>query len=226
MNVPEAVIGPTYRALIGAGWLGLLDRLLAGVVHDLNGRASALGGLATLLTMDDDMDMSAHIEDEVGRLSDLAGRLRLLLGDPDGAAEPLVVGDLLPALTTILDAERGVEGGAVEMVSHPGAPPILVNWAAFSRIVLLVLSTVRRGGGPDARTVVSTGMSPEGELELTVEGGGFDTDHGPHDEAPKEHARESLREAVVVQGGRLDGDAPNRMRLRFPSLGQARRAQA
>lgn len=227
MTPRDAPVGPVTEALVRAGWLPLEDRLMRGLSHDLHGRAAALGGLVRLLEMDPELDVGSHLVEEVAKLEASAACLRSLLGDPDGDAQPLAVGDLLPSVVRLHERERGAEGGCVQVTVRPGAPPILVNWTAFSRVLLLLLSGLRAEGPPGGEIELVADEGPDGNLEVQVARGEPD----PADlytEARRPNAggyfEPGLEEALAVMGGRMSRRENGTRILRFPALAAARRA--
>lgn len=213
---PSETPGPVATALFRAGWPGLSDRLVAGLCHDLNGRASALAGLSLLLVGDGGEDDDAElIASEVEKLEELARLLRLLAGDADGAPEPLAPADLLPLLVALQSRERGMENVSVDTAVDSGAPPVLVSWSGFGRVVLLALSATAGAAGAGSRLRVSLAANEAGGLRVVVEAEGAPAGATP---AP---ALDGLGEVVELLGGRLAvGEAG--AALDFPSLAQAR----
>ena len=212
----DSATGGVSQALGRAGWLQLADRLVGGLCHDLNGRTSALVGLGQLLDLDTELDLGGLLSDEVEKLEEVSRHLSLLVGDPDGPAEPLVVTDLVPSLISLQARERGTGGVQVSLALADAAPPILVNWTAFSRAFLLLLSmAIQVQAGEDRQVDVSVEADESGALRLGVSGPA-----GPPS-AVGIALEDALRpSAAVVEWGGTG------VSVRFPSLAQSRRAQA
>jgi hypothetical protein len=208
-------------ALVRAGWLPLADRLLAGLSHDFAGRASALSGLAHLAELDDGLDVVTHVHEEVGKLEESVALLRLLVGDPDDHAEPLVPGDLMSSLVTLARRERGSDELDVHLEVGPNLPPILVNWAAFARVVLLVLSRVARSRAyGDGGTALE--LTGEGDRALRITAR-REVPAEPMDETADLTFVGSLGEALESAGGTVRALSGG-FELRFASLSAQRRA--
>ena len=204
------------QALVRAGWLPLADRLVAGICHDLNGRASALSGLVHLLDLDTELDRGGLLSDEVEKLETVSGQLSLLVGDPDGPAEPLVAGDLVTSLIALQGRERGTDGVQVSLSLDADAPPILVNWTTFSRVFLLLLSTASQGPvAGDRRVDVALATDDHGGLRLTVSAPAI---------APAGERAAALQNALYPSAALVEWDGVE-FSVRFPSLAQSRQAQ-
>lgn len=209
--------GAVSEALVRAGWLGLADRLIGGICHDLNGRAAALGSLVQLLRMEADLEIPAMIEREMRELEGLRRRLQLLMGDADGPSEPLAPGPRVEALCELHSLEHGVEGGTVEVTIVDDPPAVRVNWAAFSRIVLLLLSETRWRNSSAGRLDVTVGTGAGGGLEIGL-APRERTDGEPAGPRGPSFDRRALTEALELMGGRIEERADGGVRLHWSPL--------
>lgn len=164
--------------LARAGWLGVESALMRGLAHDLNGRATALGGLVDLLRLDGDgadppvLDL---LREESTRLGEAVELLRLLAGDrEDEPPEPLALEPLLESVLGLHARHRGLE--EVETVLEVEADgAVRVRRTFLVRALLLLLGAAgwaaREAGvrrvdvalrGRDDRVVVVIGV-PEAD---------------------------------------------------------------
>lgn len=212
----DSETGVVSQALVRAGWLPLADRLTAGVCHDLNGRASALSGLVQLLDLDTDLDIRGLLSTEVEKLDEVARLLRLLVGDPDGEAEPLVPSDLVPSLMALQERERGMEDVRVSLTVAADVPPVLVNWTLFARGFLLLLSTVGQEAARGERQVeVALERAEAGGLDVRISGAAVE---------PTAAWVVALQDALRHDEARVEWDGRGG-RVGFPSLAQSREAR-
>lgn len=140
--------------LARAGWLAVESALMRGLAHDLNGRATALGGLVNLLRLDGDgadppvLDL---LREESTRLGEAVELLRLLAGDrEDEPPEPLALEPLLESVLGLHARHRGLE--EVETVLEVEADgAVRVRRTFLVRALLLLLGAAgwaaREAGG-------------------------------------------------------------------------------
>lgn len=130
----------TAEALARAGWPFVADRLLAGIVHDLNGRVTSLGGMIQLLALGDEAGgVVPFLEEEVARLEASVKLVSLLAGEPDPEPEPLDVAELLPPLLELHRRHRGME--AVDLrLELAASPQVVAAWSLFGRVLLMALA--------------------------------------------------------------------------------------
>ncbi len=129
------------RRLDLAGWSRLVDRLVAGACHELNGRSSALYGLAELSRGGDDNEfVSEALGKEALRLQELVKALRTISARGMLDPQPISLKERLEDLLTLFRALPGAEMLQIEARIDPGAPAILVPWAPLARGLLLLLS--------------------------------------------------------------------------------------
>lgn len=127
------------EALRRADWHMLADRLLAGVSHDINGRAAALSAIAHMSETYGEAPAAGLLHQESRTLENIVELLSLLQGDLDGDPEPMAVGEHLPRLVELSSKGRGLDRVEVLLDVNGTAPPILVNWCLFFRSFLIVL---------------------------------------------------------------------------------------
>ena len=125
-----------------ADWDVLADRLLAGVRHDINGRAAALSAIAHMTEMYAEAPSAEVLHQESRTLENIVGLLSLLQGDLDRDPEPMAVGEHLPRLVELSSRGRALDRVETLIDVDGMAPPILVNWCLFFRSFLIVLDAV------------------------------------------------------------------------------------
>jgi hypothetical protein len=124
-------------ALHRAGWGIVLDRLLRGVGHGVNGRAAAL---ASWIDLSDTGTVDTEcLEPEVERLAALARMVSSLVVGSDEPSEVLLIGDVLEHLRPVHDLHRGLEGVAIVIEEHGTPPPIRAPWARLTHVLLILL---------------------------------------------------------------------------------------
>ncbi|MGI9628915.1 MAG: hypothetical protein ACR2QM_18925 [Longimicrobiales bacterium] len=141
--------------------------MVAGSCHDLNGRSSALFGLAELARAGEDPDfMAGALNSEAKRLQDVALSLRILFGRSNNSPEILALSDRLGPVVSLFSVQPGAELLAVELATDPDAPAVRAPWRCLSRAVLLTMSVV-------AANVLAAGS--RGTVRIAYMG----DDHGP-----------------------------------------------
>ncbi|TVR50655.1 MAG: sensor histidine kinase [Gemmatimonadales bacterium] len=161
-----------------AHWLALKDRLLRELCHDLNGRASALRGLAelhlsrrTTAPERSGPDTRMLLQEEADRLEELARNLDLLTARTDHPPELL---DLQPILERAIQAVsllEGVGGERVDLLPPAGDPPPVRGVpAVLGRIILVAIEAfLSFHGDGRARTTVQLGSGGRGaELRIRL----------------------------------------------------------
>ena len=130
------------EALRRADWDVLAERLLAGVRHDINGRAAALSAIAHMSEMYAEAPSAEVLHQESRSLENIVGLLSLLQGDLDGDPEPMAVGEHIPRLVELSSRGRALDRVETLIDVDDMAPPILVNWCLFFRSFLIVLDAM------------------------------------------------------------------------------------
>lgn len=189
--------------LARAGWPALVHRLLGGVVHDLNGRITATGGVAQLLAFGDDpTEMAGALGDEVHKLTETAGALSLLVAghEPPGG-HGVALAETLPALVAVERRHRGLRDVAFDVVADPATP---VTRAGAGVVVPVVLLALTRAGEEatrrDGTVRIATGRRGD-DVTVTMEATGRTRpDPRPSGPAP---APDALVQVVEAGGGSL-----------------------
>ncbi len=217
--MPPSSSGPSDPSpgelLARAGWLAVESALIRGLAHDLNGRATALGGLVELLRLDDDgagppvLDL---LREESNRLGEAVELLRLLAGDrEDAPPEPLALEPLLESVLGLHARHRGLE--EVETVLEVEADgAVRVRRTFLVRALLLLLGAAgwaaREAGGRrvdvalrggDDRVVVAIGVPETGTREKDA--AGTDPSAGTERSGPGIEAAVRGVEAVLERDG-------------------------
>lgn len=227
--------------LARAGWLAVESALIRGLAHDLNGRATALGGLVELLRLDDDGDDRADppvldlLREESTRLGEAVELLRLLAGDrEDEPPEPLALEPLLESVLRLHARHRGLE--EVETVLEVEADgAVRVRRTFLVRALLLLLGAAgwaaREAGGRrvdvalrgrDERVVVviSVPEADTGETDAAATDASAGTERsGPGIEAAVRGVEAGLeRDGAAVDRREGDEGAGARLELSLPAL--------
>jgi hypothetical protein len=206
--MPEMVA--TLAVPGAAEWLALSDDLLAGLVHALNNRVTALSVCAELAGLgDEQMLHDGLLVAEVARLQRASALVALL--PARGHAEALEIGPVLQdaiAIHAHHPRMRTVEC-AVEVAGAP-QPVRVPRWALLR--LLLIMVDAAKGGAHDARRS-STALQLSGDAEAvriraaTRDGGGA-----------------YAAEMAAMCGGALAREE-ERLVLTLPSLTELRRRE-
>ncbi len=142
----------------------ILADLLREVVHDLNGRAAALSGIAQLWHAGSEVVDPGYLDDEVQRVVGLAERVGLLIpprsvGPPPGASRPTLldpreVMEEVALLLGMLTEAEGVRAPQVEVVGDPSpvrADPWTLRMGLVQGLVEAVRERAREGKGSTLR---------------------------------------------------------------------------
>lgn len=194
--------------LARAGWPEVLHQLLAGVAHDLNGRATALGGVAQLLALGDDAsEVASYLGEEVGRLIRAARLLSLLMeAQRPGAAPDVPLAELMPDVVELHRRHRSLRD-LERMLEVDGPLPAVRGGTGFVLpLVLLLLTAACREAERMGRPVrVRLDEGADGfRLQVEVDGvrpGGTDDGHGPI---------AAMRTLAEARGARLTWTAGDR----------------
>lgn len=145
-------------------WAVLSDALLAGLVHALNNRVTALSVCAELAAMGDEQMISGGVlAGEVARLQRACALIGLL---PERSVRPEGL-ELAPLLDDAIALHahhprlRAIECA----VDRPdGLLPVRVPRWALLRLLLLLVDAAKRAAGEDASPRVALGLSGDDEL--------------------------------------------------------------
>jgi hypothetical protein len=148
-----------------ADWLALADDLLAGLVHALNNRVTALSVCVELASLgDDQMLKDGLLSVEVGRLQRAGALLGLMpaRGQPEALEIAPVLDDAL-AIHGYHPRMREV-ACTVEVVGAP--PPLRVPRWALLRLLLLVVDGAKRARDGEQRSITIELSGDASELRL------------------------------------------------------------
>ena len=152
-------------------WLALADELLAGLVHALNNRITALSVCVELAGLgDDQMLRDGMLAVEVGRLQRAGALLGLL--PARGQAEALEIAPILDDVIAIHAHHprmRGVEC-TVSVLRAP--PPVRVPRWALLRLLLILVDAAKTAAREADRPTVTVELSGDAlELRLQLPAG-------------------------------------------------------
>ncbi len=197
-----------------AGWLTVLDDIQSGLYHGLNGRLSSLEGLLEIIGMDGPKDtpVTSFLEGETRRLSDTVRAVRMLSGNVEGPAEPLMVQDLVSEVEKMHSYQRAALRIVTETTVASGLPPFRGNRPRLLRAFLVLLSIATEAaeaGEPGVRF----GVDAEGEaLVFRIEWAG-DARTDPR----SARKLEALNEVLEIEGGAVE-DLGSSFEVRLPAL--------
>lgn len=203
-----------------AAWRAVSDELIAGIHHALNNRVGALAAVAQVLQgeMPPGHPLRAALAHEVERLQDTVKSLTLLPAR-GGAAEPIQLGELFPALLALFELHHGmrdtecVVDGAPDVLPLYAEPPLLAH--VLLTLMVAAGRAARAGGG---RVRVRYGGDTEWvEIGVAAEGGG-------EPDTPMDAA--AVRPWAERMGGELRaGPDASGFVLRLPTLLEVRRRE-
>lgn len=138
----------------GADWIALADDLLAGLVHSLNNRVTAVSVCAELASLgDEQMLAGGMLSTETERLQKVSALLALLPGR--GHAEALEIGPVLHDAVAIHAHHPRMRGVECMVEVADDAPPVRApRWALLR--ALLILVDAAKAGARDAANPSAT----------------------------------------------------------------------
>jgi C4-dicarboxylate-specific signal transduction histidine kinase len=139
-------------AVAGEGWRALAEALAAGIAHDLNGRLTALSGVAHMARATGGMDeeLVRILEDEAVRLEAAIEMLRAMPFGGTGEPELIRLSELVPELAQLYTGRSGPEPPRVVVDGDPSAI-VHAPRARLAELLLLVLAAA------EARTTTRAG---------------------------------------------------------------------
>jgi signal transduction histidine kinase len=180
------------------GWRGVVGLLIAGIGHDLNGRLTALLGIAHVARhAGADRDLLEVLDDQVRRLEQ---SIRALRGWPVGGSSSLEltrIKDLIPALLELYEC-RGGGGDPVLEVEEGPSNAIRIRSRPFMEAVLLLLAAAEHSDGGRHRPLVVGYGSDGGDAWLRIE-----ARDGAGAASAGSRSVEEARGLVEQAGGRL-----------------------
>lgn len=189
-------------------WRVVLHSLVAGIAHDLNGRLTALGGVAHMArTAGLDVKLMSILDEEVQRLASSTLLLRALPLSPHGDPTPIQLGDVLPEIGQLYAHRSGprrpvvrIEGdGSISTRAEPGA-------LAEATLLLLAAAEAASANGVSALVI----QIAAGEERARVEIEGIPRDRGGQAGATSIDAgaaEAGAKTRIESAGGRLLIDA-------------------
>ena len=218
MDIPQTTTSGGARthlaeALARAGWLRVLDDILGGLSHDLNGRVSSLEGLTILLEMDGPSQATSLLRGEAGRLAEVVRVLRDLLGDVGGDPVPLMPAEAATRAESLYRRHRGLDSMPTRVIVAEGLPPFRANPFRVNCILLILLS----------RAGIAAGDGGVNELRLDAVRVGdevcFDVAWlGDQRLAWDAGDLSALQEVAAADGGRIDLTDRGGVRLIMPAM--------
>lgn len=200
------------------GWRGVVGLLISGIGHDLNGRLTALLGIAHVARhAGADSDLLEVLDDQVRRLEH---SIRALRGWPVGGPsnpELTRLKDLMPPLLELYDCRGGGDDPRVQVEEGP-SNAIRIRTRPLMEAILLLLAAAEHADGGRHRPLVVGYGSDGGDAWLRIEAldgtGGANVGNRSVEEA---------RGLVEKAGGRLSAaevvDALVRFEVRIPEAG-------
>jgi len=229
MTVSPSTESTLLRRLDRAGWPRVMDRVVRGICHDLNGRAYSLSSIGFLLSSGDESwpKLGAMMEEELRRLERTVRLLRRLPGDGSGWGL-FAPGEVLPVVASLARLQPGLEGIEFEVNVPRDAPAFQAEETILNRTLLLLATGAAEEAslGPEKRVRI-LGPEEDGTLwitpargERTLQGEGLPPDlRGP---LPRE-MEGAVTAAFEGMGGGLGvATKPDGVRgyeVRFPSPG-------
>jgi len=205
------------RSLADAGWFQVLDDILGGFGHDLNGRVASFEGLIMLVELDEpgeETPVLPYLQTETGRLSEIVRTFRGLQGDIDGDPEAMWPPDAVAHVGGLHRRHRGLDRVTTESQVAEGLPPIRVNPSRLARTLLIVLSRAGRAAVEADVTTVTLGVREEMERVL-FEVAWADA---PADQGWDPGALEPLNHIAQADGGVVESTADGGVRVSFPAM--------
>ena len=192
------------------GWRGVVGLLISGIGHDLNGRLTALLGIAHVARhAGADRDLLEVLDDQVRRLEQ---SIRALRGWPVGGSsnpELTRLKDLMPPVLELYECRGGGDDPKVRIEEGP-SNAIRIRTRPLMEAVLLLLAAAEHSDGGRHRPLVVGYGSEDGEAWLTIE-----ARDGAGGANVGSRAVEEARGLVEKAGGRLSGAEAGEAGLRF-----------
>lgn len=151
-------------------WRALLRSLVSGIAHDLNGRLTALGGVAHMArTAGLDGKLMRILDEEVQRLASSTLLLRALPLSPRGDPEPVRLGDVLPEIGQLYAHRSGPRRPAVR-VEGDASVIARADSGALAEATLLLLAAAE-ATSPNGVSALVIQVAARGEAALVqIEG--------------------------------------------------------
>lgn len=189
-------------------WRALLRSLVSGIAHDLNGRLTALGGVAHMArTAGLDGKLMRILDEEVQRLASSTLLLRALPLSPHGEPGPIRLGDVLPEIGQLYAHRSGSRRPAVR-VEGDVSVVARADSGALAETTLLLLAAAE-ATSPNGVSALVIQIATRGETVLVhIEG-------RPRERGGKaiavdldaEAARAAATTRIESSGGRVSAEA-------------------
>ena len=197
---------PVDRELSQAAdqWLALSDALLAGLVHNLNNRVTALSVCAELAQLGDEQMISdGMLGSEVSRLQRTAALLSLLPTRATGEPEALELGPVLDDALALHAHHPRMRGADCVVDASNAMQPVRAPRWALLRLLLLLVDAAKELAIAEARAAAVRLTSNESTAVVRVAARG---DGGPYG-----------AEMAALCGGALEREGGDLV-LTLPSL--------
>ena len=181
------------------GWRGVAGLLVAGIGHDLNGRLTALMGIAHVArhTGGGDPELLDVLDDQVKRLEQSIRALRSWPVGSPGNPELTRIKDVLPPMLDLYACRGGGDDVALNVEEGP-SNAIRIRIRPFMEAVLLLLAAAEHDANGRHRPLQVRYGSDAGEAWLTIRAQG-----GGADEAVSSRAIEEAKVLLETAGARL-----------------------
>lgn len=213
--------------LSAAGWPSLADRILAGGCHDLNGRASALYGLAELARAGEEADfLTEALSTEAKRVQTLAASLRTLSDRTADDPRPVSIREELGPVAALFSLQPGGERFRLDIHADPSTPAGFAPGRALTRALLLALNVVAANvlRSHSSGTLRLSAAPADGCAGLTIEGRGRTSAHGA--DPGSQELRDRFSEWPVELSDAFEGlGAEVRFQAGVPSEGAGPRVE-
>lgn len=183
------------------GWRGVVGLLVSGIGHDLNGRLTALMGIAHVARHAGlDSELLDVLDDQVQRLETSIRALRNMPVGGPGKPELTRIKDLLQPVVELYGCRGGGDEVALEVEEAGPSNAIRMRVRPFIEAVLLMLAAAEHDHGGKHRKLRVQYGSKHGEAYLLVEAGTGASGPRMATNATVEEARQLLE----LAGGRLE----------------------
>jgi signal transduction histidine kinase len=150
------------------GWRGVAGLLVAGIGHDLNGRLTALMGIAHVARhTGGDPELLDVLDDQVKRLEQSIRALRSWPVGGPGNAELTRIKDVLPPVLDLYGCRGGGDDVALDFEEGP-SNAIRIRIRPFMEAILLLLASAEHSAGGRHRPLQVRYGSDGGDAWLTI----------------------------------------------------------
>lgn len=203
----------------------VVDQVIRGICHDLNGRIHSLTSLSYLLSTGSGewARVGPAVEDDLENLEELTRLLRIL-PDDDPGPRALALGELLPRILRLIRLQPGCESVEYELVIPPDFPAVRMDEALlFRSLSLLLTGMAEQVKGHRGGRIKIGGRSDSGTLTIrpgrTGPGAGLSSGDSGEGKRLPEDLQKLLAGVLQEIGGELapvmasDGDLVFELRL-------------